>query len=612
MPAEAESQPTCRVRPVRNGGGVTEVREPGSTPRRRVQHRPPAEPPAVLLPRTLRAALATRELPDWLRRNAGLPVGACVNDLRREAVRPGFAVGAARLRVAFCRLLDEAWPELRDARVLDRPWPANLDPRSVDWPIRVRCGLVSSGLIDDREWLAEVTYGRLVVLAGIGTRSAFDFAVTAQSAIDRAYNGIESPPELVELAHQAAESEWASRVSGQDPRFHDLLGADKRTFADRLNAARGAGSSAADDWFGLAWALPAVIERVERIDRSPLDLALRQYVEALHGLDGASLEALLARLGLDGQPPRPMNTAARDSGLSRERLRQLQVRLLARRPTHTVHMPALGRALELLVAAAPCPVEEGADLLHRRGIVTVSFRPESVLKAAELCRHEAGFQLEQTPRGARISVDPTPPYAGLLVRLVSLRSASFGVASLAGLVEALRAKGIEVSDSRARDLLEHHAEAEFLDEDWLWLPHGTKNRLVTLTHRMLAATSPLEVETLRGGILQSHPDSDAIFVPPARVLSRLYQAHPEFRIDRRGRVRAAPHAADGNVLTSSERILLKVFEAAPRSVLDRASLRDACVAEGMKENTFRVLLGRTPLLESDVHNRWRLRGAGSG
>jgi hypothetical protein len=575
-----------------------------------VQDPPLADPPSVsFLPRTLHAALASRALPDPLRRDAGLPVGACVKDLRPEAVRPGFAVGNARLRRAFCELLADAWPELRDARVLDRPWPASLDPRSVDWPIRVRRCLVSSGLIDDREWFAEVTYGRLGALTAIGTRSVFDFAAAAESAVDRAYNGFEAPLELVELARELAESVWASRVSGADPRFRDLLGADKRTLAVRLNAALGPEPRGACDWFGLARALPAVVERVDRVDRSPLDLALREYVERLHGLDGPSLEALLARLGLDGQPPRSLEVAANATSLSRERLRKLQVRLQGRRPTHAVHMPALDRALELLVAAAPCPAQEGAELLYRRGIATVSFRPESVLKAAELCGREAGFQLEQTSRGARIVVDPTPAYRGLLVRLVSQRVAAFGAASLAALVEALGAQGIEVSDSRGRDLLEHHTEAAFLDDDWLWLPNRRGNRLVTLTYRMLAAASPLELETLRGGILRSYPRRDAVFLPPATVLSALYDAHGEFRIDRRGRVRVASHIPNGNALTNSERILLDVFKAAPQSVLDRASLRDACVARGMSEHTFGVLMTRTALLDSPAHNRWRLRGA---
>jgi hypothetical protein len=575
-----------------------------------VQDGPSADPPSIsLLPRTLRAAIASRTLPDGLRRAAGLPVGACVNDLRPEAVRPASTEGNDRLlRLAFCELLAGAWPQLRDTRVLDRPWPASLDPRSVDWPVRVRRCLVSSGLIDDRQWFTEVTYGRLIALTAIGARSMFDFAVTAESAVDRASNGFEAPAELVGLAQRVAGSVWASRVGGEDPRFRDLLGADTRTLAARLNAL-GPGPDRSGDWLGLARTLPAVVERIGRIDRSPLDLALREYLEALHGLDGASLEALLGRLGLDGQPPRSLTVAANGTGLSPERLRQLQARLQARRPTDPVHMPALDRALGLLVAAAPCPAEEGADLLRRRGIATVSFRPESVLEAAELCGREAGFQLEQTPRGARIVVDPTPPYRGVLVRLASSRTGAFGAARLGGLVETMGAQGIEVSDARARDLLEHHAEAEFLDDDWLWLPNRSRNRLVTLTHRMLAATSPLAVETLRGGMLRSYPRRDAAFLPPRPVLSALYEAHPEFSKDRRGRVRAASHTPNGNPLTDQERILLDVFRAAPRSVLDRAALRDACVARGMNEHTFRVLMSRTPLLDSPGPNQWRARGA---
>jgi hypothetical protein len=88
-------------------------------------------------------------------------------------------------------------------------------------------------------------------------------------------------------------------------------------------------------------------------------------------------------------------------------------------------------------------------------------------------------------------------------------------------VETIGVEGIEVSDARARDLLEHHADAEFLDDDWLWLPNASRNRLVTLSQRMLAAASPLDVETLHGGIFRSYPRSDAALLPPPPVVSQL-------------------------------------------------------------------------------------------
>jgi hypothetical protein len=190
-----------------------------------------------VIPRTLRAALAADLLPDSLRRNVGLPEGARVGDLRYPALGP--EVDRDRIRRRVCALMADEWPRVRDVRILDRPWPARLDPRSVDWPVRVRRCFLASGLIDDRLWFSELTYGRLVALTAIGIRSAFDIALSAESAVDLAYAGLEAPPELVELARRVAARTWATRVGCSDPRFRDLLGLDVRTVAERLRLALG-------------------------------------------------------------------------------------------------------------------------------------------------------------------------------------------------------------------------------------------------------------------------------------------------------------------------------------------------------------------------------------
>ncbi len=399
-----------------------------------VRDRPSTESAWVpLIPRTLCVALAGRELPEWFRSSAGLPDGAGLEGLRRVRAVSDLNVRRERIRLNLCDLLAAGWSEVREVRVIDRPWPAGLDPRSVDWPTRVRRGLVTSGLIDDRDWLSQLTYGRLVALTAIGMRSVFDFAVTAEAAVDQAYNGVEPPRELIELARHAAKSTWAGQISGQDPRFRDLLGSDRRTLAERLERALGPASDLRpDDWLGLAWALPEIFDRVERIEQIPLELALREYVEGLHGLDGGSLDALLARLGLDGQPPCLLSVAASRTKLSPERIRVLQARLEARLPSHPVYLPALDRALALLVGAAPCALGEGEALLRASGIATVPFRPESVLSAAWLCGRKASFELEQTARGQRIVLDRTPQYGQLLVRVAAVRAAAFGAASLTG------------------------------------------------------------------------------------------------------------------------------------------------------------------------------------
>jgi hypothetical protein len=304
--------------------------------------------------------------------------------------------------------------------------------------------------------------------------------------------------------------------------------------------------------------------------------------------------------------------AVEGSNLSSERLRQLAARLLARRPSHPVHLPALDRALELLENAAPCPAEYGAALLPERGVAIAPFHPESVLKAAELCGREPGFQLEGTRAGARIVTDPMPRCSGEFVRLASRRATLFGAVSLAAMVGVAAACGLDVSESRARDILDQDAEAHFLDDDWFWLPKRRRNRLATLTGRILSVASPLDVETLRAGISRAYAPRDAIHLPSPPVINELYAAHPDFSIDDRGRIRLARRAGEVGVLNRADRILLAAFRTAPHGLLERATLRDACIAQGLTRHAVHGLIARSPLLDSPARNRWCLRGARTG
>ncbi len=424
--------------------------------------RPDGSGRTLLVPRTLKAALAQHSLPESLRRAAALPAGASVADLRAEELGRIAEARRERIRRDFCQLAVAAWPEVRDVRILDRPWPARLDPRSVDWPVRVRRSLLRAGLLDDRRWLSEVTYARVLALTAVGIRSVFDFALTAEAAVDPLYDGVEVPAGLVELARRIVESRWASRVSGADPRFRDLLGTDERVLAERVRVALESWSTHSDDWLGLARTLPPLVERVSRIDMLPLDVALHEYVEALHGLDGPSCAAVLARLGLDGRRPRTLVEATQDVGFSAERLRQIVVRLRARVPSHPVHMPALDRAIELLAAAAPCRADDGALLLHGSGVATAPFHPSSVLSAAELCGRQAPFEVEETPKGMYVVTDRAASSRADLVRLAHAQVSRFGAASLSELTGALAAGSIDVAGNRGRDVVHDGPRRSFL------------------------------------------------------------------------------------------------------------------------------------------------------
>lgn len=536
-----------------------------------------------MIPRTLRAALGEHELPAWLSEAAGLPAGATVESLEPELHGSGLERVGRRIELYFFRLLDSNRAAARHVRVLDRPWPPALDPAAITWPARAE-RLREAGFTADASSLSRVTYGELFAVPRVGGRAVIAFATAAEAAVDRAYAGLDVPSELAALERLVAGTTWAARVDSADPRFAGVL-------------PPGAGALSR----GAVWRLPEVCERVESIERAPLDVALREYVAALAEVDGERLEAVLGRLGLDGRPPRSLSSSVNGSGITPERIRQLQIRTLGRRPAHPVYMPVLDRALAHLAELAPCTVEDAAVSLRASGLSEIDFHPASVLAAAQLCGATAGFVLHPAPQGELVVEQPTSARMPAIVSLATERARRFGAASVSALASDLPA-------DEARMLVTALVGARFLDHDWFWLPHLGRPRLVSLTLRMLAVCTPLDVAVAHAGIKRAYRRRHAELVPPETALAAIYREHPFFEVDHGGRVRAAGSLDCGAFLGKNDRVFLEIFSQSRTGTLDAAAFRDACVARGMTRHMFAFSKTYSVVLDNPTADLWCLRG----
>jgi len=96
-----------------------------------------------------------------------------------------------------------------------------------------------------------------------------------------------------------------------------------------------------------------ISEYISRLEGMSLEDALKDYLGAVSGLQGEKLDALLARLGWHGRLPVTLQAAAEKIGVSRERIRQIEASVLKRLPSHSVVMPPLDKAIDLLENNAP-------------------------------------------------------------------------------------------------------------------------------------------------------------------------------------------------------------------------------------------------------------------
>jgi Sigma-70, region 4 len=567
---------------------------------------------APLLPRSLKKAFAGQPLPRWLLEEAGLPEGATAGALGSELWEAGLAGMTHRIELYACRLLEARLSDVRHLAALGRPWPLDLDPGTVPWTRRTRNCLLRSGLGDNPLRLSQLTYGDLLAMPQMGPRSVLDFAVTAEMAIDRIERGQHIPDELTELARKVLRAPWAEFISGEDPRFSDLLPNDSRTLADRLDEIQLSSEAiaTAEEGHALALVLPSIVERITRIEESPLDVALHEYVAALSGLQGARLDALLQRFGFDGRPPRTLQYAADVMGVTRERVRQIQTRVTEKRPSHPIFLPALDRALQLVTEIAPAGSNETARQLQTDGVARAPFHPASVLAAAQFCGRSETFEIEPTPKGDRVVTSPMLASAAQITLLASRQSDSFGASNLAELISALKDQEVEVSEEQAREVLRLYSNTVFLNDDWFWVPNksSNRNRLHNVTRKILSVVSPLDVTTIRDGTRRSYRFREVTLLPPRGVMTAFFEAHPAFAVEPDTRVRTVDPLDYRAELGKTEQIFVEVLRSSPTGVLDRASLEDACEARGMNANTFSVYSTYSPVLEHLGTDVWALRG----
>jgi hypothetical protein len=193
-----------------------------------------------------------------------------------------------------------------------------------------------------------------------------------------------------------------------------------------------------------------------------------------------------------------------------------------------------------------------------------------------------------------------------IARLAFHRAGSFGVVSLAALSAAGLDEGLAASEEEARSALA--TDAEFLSDDWFWLPGERRNRVAALGRRILAVGAPLDVATVRAGVVRTYPRAQAALVPPDGVLAAFFATHPDFGVDTLGRVRPVAELDYRAELGTTDLIFVEVLRASWTGVLDRASFLDACVNRGMTARTFALRAPRSAVLDDPGGEIWCLRG----
>jgi hypothetical protein len=317
------------------------------------------------------------------------------------------------------------------------------------------------------------------------------------------------------------------------------------------------------------------------------------------GLEGRQAQAVSNRLGWSGRPATTLAEAAAREGYSRERVRQLEVKVRRHAEESPLRLPLTAAALRLVENAAPIARDRIPGELARAGLSAGPFDPSGLLSAAELGR----LDLRVCERDGILMQKRHLELVAGLEKAAQTIVKKVG----AGTVEAVaRRSGDDAAPQAAQRLLDAHADVIWLDDtrEWFFV-RGTRTPFTRTLRKMLSVSGSLTLADVDDGLRRA-------FRPiclPRPVLLRLCRLVPWLAVEDEPPAVTATIAVDeARVLSTLERALVGVFrEHGPMLTFSKAVALGE--EQGLNPSSVGLYLCRSPIIKTISRGRYTLRGA---
>lgn len=608
------------------------------------------EAPVPLLPTSLRSVWQDEPLPNWLIVECKMPLNATI-----DALGPHFWDWqdhiSPRLQHFVDFLVKSRLKNIGAIPVFKRPWPVGLEINDIPFSTRAINALSSSGLIADKDALVKVTFDQLIAFPRIGIRSLIEIATLIEVALDMHWRvtaelarSFATSSDLTTYATTAIESEevrkgggaaegwketlsaalqnpWIDQIGERDPRFSKLLPPGFGTLEERIDRAISDPAAHSTEIPALLESMPRIEVAIERMAGQSLEDNLLELLTLYIGREEPRISTFAARLGWLGDDPKTLQECGNMLGVTRERIRQIEYKLVKRLSATSLYLPKLDAALATLEAAAPIYVQRASALLVEHGLCKRPFSPISLIDTAKIFGRKTSLAITEH-KGERIVVCGEQGRAfGVLSRTARKLAGQSGVASVYQVADMIRESfapqdSPDIDEDDVRRILCDQPGYEFLDADWFWysaIPEG-RNRLENIIKKILSVASPQSVASIREGVRRqfrwraaSNQRYRSLTVPPQAVLIKFLEKHPDFHLDGEF-ASSVKHLDYRKLLGEGEQVLVDVLRSISSGVLDRQTLIKECLARGINENTLSVYTSYSSILEHLGIDLWQLRG----
>lgn len=565
-------------------------------------------------------------MPDWLCADLRLPPRSTYAGLAPSVWRLTSSISDRTLNV-LANLVRSRLAEVSKTLLID-PEVRQDAVSLVDAPLSARSknALTQAGLLDRPQELSQFTFGELLRISAIGIRSALEIACLMESAMNARTEALaqlgklaadSEPPDWAVALGEIASKPWAALISECDARFRRMLPSDATgTILERIERLLEKPDSVLSIVHGphLLRAIGLVEKEVARVDQLALDDALNELLVASSHRRVKQVEALLVRFGWSGDAPQTLEETGRGLGVTRERIRQIESRFLRDLPDR-VYLPQLDAAIDLLEANVPMERDAASALLAAKSLCIKPFTSESIIATAALLKRDTDLRIEEVPGKGAFLVGSKSSARDVATRARKLAGMA-GVTSVYQVVSGLtmgQAKADEI-----RRILRGLSHVEFLNEDWFWvtdIPAG-RNRLSNIANRILSVAQPQSIQSIREGVrraftfrAKSSPRYEALVTPPSEVLAAFFRQSPDFVLHD-SQVKSVRLLSYVEELGDVDRAFVEVFRSTATGVLDRRAVMEACLKQGLNENSAALFLTYSPIIEHIGIDIWKLRGVG--
>lgn len=571
---------------------------------------------APLFPPGLEPILGDRPVRSSIVRRYGLPERLRFRDLDVEASRRFPTASLEPLASDVVAATRQSFGEIAASGHL-----VPIDPSGEGLSLRARNALFRAGLLGT-PWLRHVPLGDLAQESGVGAKTLLEWLVAGaaleqpefQAAPDDDVQQSEggTPSRAVrQAAGGIRRRRWSHDVTASDPRLGDRLEALRSGAATLLEAVERLETDRFEPGAARVKArqLREFLADAERLRRIPLEEELNQIVDAALHANPSGRTSVKLRLGFAGEVPATLSEAGESVGLTRERVRQLEKRLLDVIGASKTWTPVLDKVLKVMTDAAPLTAAAAEQLLLEKGLVRGSFAVESILGAARLCGREPKVEYD---REAGVVFRSGSGVSPRLVASEARRlTTHWGAATVDALAAELADRGTgDVDVTLLRLLLGTVPNLQWLDdeEEWFWVKGTSRNRLLNQVEKIMSVAGSIGIGELREGVGRFHRMGG--FRPPREVLARLCEQSGLYRRDGDSIAEGPGLRAWDEVLghTVEGRIAETLFEHGP--VMRRDDLEHSVVAEkGVNRSSFYVYLGYSPIIARYAPGVYGLRGA---